>query len=65
MEQSPSLEVYWSSVCQEISYILFNPRIHYRIHKSPLFVPILSQNNSRFASLHPQREVQTNKIYCF
>jgi len=43
MERSPFWEASPFSAGQEIPCMLWNPKFHYRIHKCPLPVPILSQ----------------------
>jgi hypothetical protein len=58
MELSPSWEAASCASAQEIPNILRKPKVHYRVHKSPLLVSILNHTNpihtsSCLSEIHP------------
>jgi len=59
MVQSPSWDTNWFAASQEIPRISRNPKVHYRTHKRPPTLSILSQPNpvhiptSHLLEIHP------------
>jgi hypothetical protein len=52
MQQSPSWEIERFLASQDIPHILWNLKVYYLVHKSPLLVPILSKTNPLHALSH-------------
>jgi len=71
MDQRPSWEANWFAASQEIPRILWNPKVHYRIHKCPPTVPILGQFDPvhtptpHFLKIHLNIILQSTPGVCF
>jgi hypothetical protein len=63
MEMSPSRETASCAATQVFPNILWNPKIHYRVHKSPRLVPILSQIDSVHTTPFNSSNIHFNIIH--
>jgi len=63
MGHSVSWEANSHTASREISRILWNAEVHYRVHKSPLMVPFLSQLHSVHNFTHYFPKIHSNIIF--
>jgi len=65
MEESPSWEASSHSASQEIPHLLWNLKVHYRLHKSPSLVPVLSQMHPLYTFPNYFPKIHSKTIFLF
>jgi hypothetical protein len=63
MKQSPFMNRL--SASQEIPRILWNPKVHHRVYKSPPLVPVLSTLREMYYENHIIIQGLLSKLYCY
>jgi hypothetical protein len=65
MELSTIREAASCAATQELSSILWNPKVHYQFHEGPLLIPILNCTNIHISRVHLLLLVRWLNLWAF